>query len=197
MENPSFKEKYFYTKTLFASYFVLAKVVSERVLERQFQGLFKSGPKSCTCNQSKLGPNVSQNTSFSFITKFRGHLRQVQQVKLVNKIDEERPANKIDTYTKGQDFKNKSTYLQALGQTKNSPIQQHSIPALGEISHMKNLVIHTILSMPPEFFFVHHHLMHFETILQIICSAFYWSQIKNKKKEFVLKSRLFLHAQRH
>ena len=31
MENPSFEEKYLYTKTLFASNFVLAMVVSERV----------------------------------------------------------------------------------------------------------------------------------------------------------------------
>ena len=50
MENPSFKEKKLYTKTLYAPNFVLAMVVSERVLERQFQGLFKSGPKSCTYN---------------------------------------------------------------------------------------------------------------------------------------------------
>ena len=42
------------------------------------------------------------NTSFSFIAKFRGHLRQVQQVKLVNKIDEDRFAKKIDTYKKVQ-----------------------------------------------------------------------------------------------
>ena len=41
MENPSFKEKKLYTKTLFALNFVLAMVVSERVLEKQFQGLFK------------------------------------------------------------------------------------------------------------------------------------------------------------
>ena len=34
------------TKTLFAPDFVLVMVVSERVLERQFQGLFESGPKS-------------------------------------------------------------------------------------------------------------------------------------------------------
>ena len=52
----------------------------------------------------KLGPNVPQNTLFSFKTKFRGHLRQVQQVKLVNKIDEDRFPKKNDTYTKGQDF---------------------------------------------------------------------------------------------
>ena len=45
MENPSFKEKKLYTKTLFASIFFLAIFVSERVLERQFQGLFKSAPK--------------------------------------------------------------------------------------------------------------------------------------------------------
>ena len=59
MENPSFKEKKLYTKTLFASNFVLAMVVSERVLERQFQGLFKSGPKSCTYNlEFFLGVNL-------------------------------------------------------------------------------------------------------------------------------------------
>ena len=50
MENPSFKEKKLYTKILFAPNFDLAMVVSERVLERQLQGLFKSGPKSCTYN---------------------------------------------------------------------------------------------------------------------------------------------------
>ena len=38
------------TKTLFAPDFVLGMVVSERVLERQFQGLFESGPKSWTYN---------------------------------------------------------------------------------------------------------------------------------------------------
>ena len=74
-------------------------VVSERVLERQYQGLFKTGLKSC-----KLGSNVPQNSSFSFIAKFRGHLRQVQKVKLVNKIDNDRTAKKIDPYTKGQKF---------------------------------------------------------------------------------------------
>ena len=42
---------------------------------------------------------------------FRGHLRQVKQVKLVNKIDEDRTAKKIDTYTKGQEFLFKSTFL--------------------------------------------------------------------------------------
>ena len=84
MENPSFKEKKLYTNTLFASNFVLAMVVSARVLERQFQGLFKPGPKSCT-KISKIRANQAQNTSFSFIAKFRGHFRQVQQVKLVKK----------------------------------------------------------------------------------------------------------------
>ena len=42
------------TKTLFASNFVLAMVVSERVLTRQFQGLFKSGPKNCQYNLKSL-----------------------------------------------------------------------------------------------------------------------------------------------
>ena len=55
-------------------------------------------------NYSKLGPNVPQTTSFSFTAKFRGHLRQGQQVKLVNKIDDDPTAKKIDTYTKGQEF---------------------------------------------------------------------------------------------
>ena len=50
MENPCFKEKKLDTKISFASNFVLAMGVSERVLERQCQGLFKSGPKSCTYN---------------------------------------------------------------------------------------------------------------------------------------------------
>ena len=51
MANPSFKEeKNFIKKTLFASDLVLAMVVSERVLESKFQGLFKYGPKSCTYN---------------------------------------------------------------------------------------------------------------------------------------------------
>ena len=40
----------------------------------------------------------------SFIAKFRGYFRQVQQMKLVNKIDEDRTAKKIDTNTNGQDF---------------------------------------------------------------------------------------------
>ena len=49
MENKSFKEEEKnYTKTLFASNLVLAMVVSERVWERQFQGIYKYGPKSCT-----------------------------------------------------------------------------------------------------------------------------------------------------
>ena len=34
------------TKTLFVPDFVLRMVVSERVVERQFKGLFESGPKS-------------------------------------------------------------------------------------------------------------------------------------------------------
>ena len=46
MENPSFEKKKPFTKTLFAPNLVLAMVVTERVLERQFQGLFESGPKS-------------------------------------------------------------------------------------------------------------------------------------------------------
>ena len=37
-----------YTKTLFPPDFVLAMVVSEKALEKQFQGFFESGPKSCT-----------------------------------------------------------------------------------------------------------------------------------------------------
>ena len=44
------KKKTWYKKTIFASNFDLAMVVLERVLQRQFQGLFKSGPKSCTYN---------------------------------------------------------------------------------------------------------------------------------------------------
>ena len=55
-------------------------------------------------NKSKLGPNVPQNKSFPFIAKFRDHLGQVQKVKLGNKIDEDRPAKKNDTYTKEQEF---------------------------------------------------------------------------------------------
>ena len=47
------------TKTLFASNFVLAMAVSERALERQFQGLFKSGPTSCTYN-FKIRANKAQ-----------------------------------------------------------------------------------------------------------------------------------------
>ena len=35
---------------------------------------------------------------------FRGRLRQVQQVKLVNKIDENRKGVSIDTHTKLQQF---------------------------------------------------------------------------------------------
>ena len=51
MENPSLKKKKkLYTKTLFALNLVLAMVVSERVLERQFQGFLKPSPKSWTCN---------------------------------------------------------------------------------------------------------------------------------------------------
>ena len=46
MENPSFEKKKPDTKTLFAPDFVLVMVVSERVFERQFKGLFESGPKS-------------------------------------------------------------------------------------------------------------------------------------------------------
>ena len=44
---------------------------------------------------SKLGPNVPQNSSFSCIAKLRGHLRQVEQVKIVNKIDKDRTAEKM------------------------------------------------------------------------------------------------------
>ena len=68
-------------------------VVSKKVLERQFQGLFKSGPKNCPYNV-KIHSNEPQNTSFSFVAKFRRRLRQVQQVKLVNKIDEDSTAKK-------------------------------------------------------------------------------------------------------
>ena len=50
MENPSFQKKKPDTKPFFAPDFVLALMVSERVLERQFQGLFESGPKGWTYN---------------------------------------------------------------------------------------------------------------------------------------------------
>ena len=50
LENPKFKEKKLYAKTLFALNFVLEMFISERVLKRQLQGLFKSGPKSFTYN---------------------------------------------------------------------------------------------------------------------------------------------------
>ena len=46
MGNPSFEKKNPDTKTLFVPDFVLGMVVSERVLESQFKGLFESGPKS-------------------------------------------------------------------------------------------------------------------------------------------------------
>jgi len=51
--------KKLYAKTLFAPNFVLAMVVSERVFERQLQGLFKSGPKNCTYNLT-IGANYAQ-----------------------------------------------------------------------------------------------------------------------------------------
>ena len=44
------KKKKLILKILFALNLVLAMDVSERVLENQFQGLFKYGPKSCTYN---------------------------------------------------------------------------------------------------------------------------------------------------
>ena len=55
-------------------------------------------------NVCEWASKLPQNTQFSFIAKFRGRLRQVQQVKLVNKIDEDCTAYKIDTYTKRHKF---------------------------------------------------------------------------------------------
>ena len=46
MENPTFEKKKPDTKSFFAPDFVLVMVVSEGDLERQFQGLLESGPKS-------------------------------------------------------------------------------------------------------------------------------------------------------
>ena len=46
-------------KPFFAPDFVLALMVSERVLERQFQGLFESGPKNWTYNL-KIRANYAQ-----------------------------------------------------------------------------------------------------------------------------------------
>ena len=85
MENPSFEKKKSGTNTLFAPDFVLAMVVSGRVLKKPLR-LFKSGPKSCT-----------------YIWKIRANYTQV---KLVNKIEEDRTAKKIDIYTKEQKFVN-------------------------------------------------------------------------------------------
>ena len=45
-----FRRKKPYTKTLFAPKRHLLMVVSGRVLERQYQGLFESGPKNSTLN---------------------------------------------------------------------------------------------------------------------------------------------------
>ena len=101
MENPSFQKKKPYTKPFFAPDFGLALMVSERVLERQFQGLFESGPKNWTYNL-KIRAKYAQMYLKIHNFHFRGHLRQVQQVKLVNKIDEDRFTNKIDTQTKAQ-----------------------------------------------------------------------------------------------
>ena len=39
------------------------------------------------------------------MAKFKGNFTQVKQVKLVNKINEDCTAKKIDTYTKGPDLK--------------------------------------------------------------------------------------------
>ena len=51
MERPSFEEeKKPYTKTQLCTGFFLAMVVSDRGLDRQFEGLVKSGPKICTYN---------------------------------------------------------------------------------------------------------------------------------------------------
>ena len=50
MKKPSLEEKKPHTKTLFAPKRQLPMVVSGRVLERQYQGLFKSGPKKWTLN---------------------------------------------------------------------------------------------------------------------------------------------------
>ena len=68
-------------------------IVSERIL-----GLLKSGPKNCTQN-FKIRANYAQMYPKIHI-KFRGYLRQVQQGKLVGKIDEDRTAEKIDIYTR-------------------------------------------------------------------------------------------------
>ena len=45
-----------------------------------------------------------QNTSFPFLANFRGCLSQVQQIKLVNKVDEAPKGVFIDTHTKLQQF---------------------------------------------------------------------------------------------
>ena len=47
--------------------------------------------------------NVPQNTSFSFLAKFRGLLRQVQKFKLVNKIDEDHFTKKL-THTQSTEI---------------------------------------------------------------------------------------------
>ena len=59
MENPSFVKKKPFTKTLFASDFVLAMDVSKRVLERHFHVLFKTGPQICIYNW-KIRANYAQ-----------------------------------------------------------------------------------------------------------------------------------------
>ena len=46
MENPKFEKKKTDKKTPFAPDLILVMVVSGGVLERQFQGLFESGPKT-------------------------------------------------------------------------------------------------------------------------------------------------------
>ena len=97
MENPSSKGN----QTLYKKPYLLRIQFQQWLFQREFwKDNFKgfSNMALQVKNLSKLGP------SFLFIAKFRGHLRQVQHVTLVNKIDEDRTAKKNDPYTTGQNI---------------------------------------------------------------------------------------------
>ena len=77
----------------------------------KIQVLKKEKNHTKTLFASNLVLAIPQHSSFSFIAKLRGHLRQVQQVKLVNKIDKDQTAKKFTHTQKARNFKNISIYL--------------------------------------------------------------------------------------
>ena len=99
---------------------------------------------------TKLGPNLPQNSSFSLIAKLRGHLKQVQQVKLVKKIEEDRTAKKSEPYTKGQKLKKKNQHIFGLqGKPKILQFNSTQFPPCVKLPicwHLKGYSLKYVLS---------------------------------------------------